>query len=242
VLLLWVMHSARDLTIQDLKAILHAHGRESSLKLFRQICDQFSTFFVITPRKNIPSAVVKLASESIADYLRNAAGSQTVTFAQKDDRVSQAEIRLVKNFLRAFCEPALYSKLGFHTLFEDKAGSADATIIDPETANAHEEILVKCLSCINGKYGDEAQWLTYYADSHLDHHFKMIEDLSLVDAAWKSEAGVQLAKFLTSSKTADVFGLRRRNLWFQDSLTDEISRFLDNGAVPKDSQTTSAFG
>lgn len=92
VLLLWVIHALRPLTLAELRGILNEHRGESSLRpLFNQIKDRYSAFFFISPDRDQPSACVFLLSDSIADYFLTASSKEGSIYSTSNEKVGAVE-------------------------------------------------------------------------------------------------------------------------------------------------------
>lgn len=246
ILLTWVVFSIRDLTLEELEAVLTLKTGESSLRpLAEKITDQYSSLFTIKgephPITKIipPSSRVTLVSDSIEGFLRTKSENDAAESSQElslTGDVSEVEVRIVRRFLESVCDPRLFGKFGFDEFFQRKLKGRTARVgVDIE--NAHLRILATCLEVIRSQDSPELAPLVRYASVFFPEHLKQA-DPSLTQPQHKSALGPQFVSLFTDEKIIRDWWTQNnpwpRFNWIYDDEYAEVSlKWLQDSAVTK---------
>lgn len=246
ILLTWVVFSIRDLTLEELEAVLTLKTGESSLRpLAEKITDQYSSLFTIKGEphpitKIIPTTSrVTLVSDSIEAFLRTKSEKDAAENSEElslTGDVSEVEVRIVRRFLESVCDPRLFGKFGFDEFFQRKLKGKTARVgIDIETA--HLRILATCLEVIRSQNSPELSPLFRYAAVFFPEHLKQA-DPSLTQPQHKSALGPQLVSLFTDPKVIRDWWTQNspwpRFNWIYDDEYAEVSlKWLQDSAVTK---------
>jgi hypothetical protein len=246
ILLTWVVFAVRELTLEELEAVLFLKTGEYSLRpLAEKITDQYSSIFRIKgephPTTKIipPSSRVTLVSDSIEEFLRTKSDSDDTEDAQTlslAGDVNEVEVRIVRRFLESVCDPKLFSKFGFDDFFQRKLKGKTARVgVDIETA--HLRILAACLEVVNSADSPDLAALFHYACGYFPEHLKQA-DPSLTQPQHKTALGPQLVSLFTDEKIIQGWWTPDdpwpRSDWIYDDEYAEVAlKWLQDSAVTK---------
>jgi len=233
-LLFWVMYARRPLNLSELKSIIYTRRQESSLRpLYQQIKEKFSSFFTVRLDRDAPFSVVALTSESIADYFKHPSEGQELSTLPAQSDATEPEVRLVKNFLRTFCEDNLYQRLGFEKFLNSKLAANDTTVhVDCESADA--VAVLECLKVLTREYNDDEETAPFmdYASWHFYEHLEAV-DLALTSPKLKAEIGNRLIRIFWDVATIEQLEYATRFWFFREVVSKHVPRWFQDSAVVK---------
>ncbi|KAL9051933.1 MAG: hypothetical protein Q9162_005717 [Coniocarpon cinnabarinum] len=239
-LLLWITHAKTSLSLEELRSILFWHHSELSLRpLYQQIKEDFHTFFSVSPDRDWPIATVTLTSDSIEECLRRTSRRQALSAIPRESTVSKAEVRLVQNFLRTFCDQQLYDNLGLESFLNSKL-SSQKTRVQIDFDSAETIIALKCLQTLplgpTHSTSRESESLIYYAGFWFYDHLAA-GNLSLTDPQLKADVGQSLVKLLCDENViAELYDIYTFfSTWlYHEELEEQVVRWFNDAAVVKD--------
>lgn len=246
ILLTWVVFSIRDLTLQELEAVLTLKTGEPSLRsLAEKIKDKYSSLLLIKgephPITNIfpPTSQVTLVSESIERLLLSKKEPEFIEDSNQIDLigdVSEAEVKIVRHFLESVCEPRLFSKFGFDEFFQRKVEGKNPQIgVDTDTA--HLSILSTCLDALCSQGWSGIDPLIQYASVFFPEHLEKA-DPSLTHPQHKTVIGPQLVSLFTDQTRIERWWIQNTSWprfdWiYNDRYSEFALKWLQDSAVTK---------
>ncbi|KAL3490234.1 hypothetical protein BJX62DRAFT_252146 [Aspergillus germanicus] len=235
-LLTWVLFAWRPLSVEELEAVLFLKSGEPSLRpLAEKIRGQYSSLF------RIAAANVHLASESIADFLRQSLTPSDLEEAPRNTtEVSESEVRIIRRFLESVCDPALYAKFQFDEFFLHKLKGKTTILVAVDAEMAHLKLARACLDvlCSSDSSSPHLNDLDYYAVHHFAQHLALT-DPALTLPRHKIALGPQLVKVFTDEKVIerwwDCNSHDLRMHWiYRDDYAEVLMKWLQDSAVTKD--------
>jgi hypothetical protein len=158
-LLTWVIGAQRDLTIQELEAVLSVKNSERSLvPLESQIRHQYSALLEIS---DVDKSVTLVSNSITDDFQRERLPEEYQTSGARA-KLHEAEVQLISKILRSVCGDEVFKKFSFEEFFKRKLGERGA-MIDVNVKDAPIEILLCCLKVLCGEPNDKTQPLLDYA-------------------------------------------------------------------------------
>lgn len=232
-LLTWVIFASRPLSTEELEAVLFLKSGEPSLRpLIEKLRGQYSSLF------HIAAANVHLASESIAEFLRQSSTPSDREETPKDTGdVSESEVRIVRRFLESVCDPTLFAKFGFEEFFQRKLKGKTA-LIAVNSDMAHLKLASACLEVICSCDSPNLDALADYAVQGFGKHLAMA-DPALTLPRHKIALGPQLVKVFTDETVIErwwsynIHDLRWHWIYLDD-YAEVIMKWLQDSAVTKD--------
>lgn len=232
-LLTWVIFASRPLSTEELEAVLFLKSGEPSLRpLIEKLRGQYSSLF------HIAAANVHLASESIAEFLRQSSTPSDREETPKDTGdVSESEVRIVRRFLESVCDPTLFAKFGFEEFFQRKLKGKTA-LIAVNSDMAHLKLASACLEVICSCDSPNLDALADYAVQFFGKHLAMA-DPALTLPRHKIALGPQLVKVFTEETVIErwwsynIYNLRWHWIYLDD-YAEVIMKWLQDSAVTKD--------
>ncbi|PGH00149.1 hypothetical protein GX51_05962 [Blastomyces parvus] len=233
VLLGFVIASIGAPTLEILEAVLLVKNGEGSLVPLReQIEDKYSAFLEITS-----DGIVSITSDAIIDFFRNESlASKDLTPGRSGAALHEAEVAIIRRFLRNVCDDELFNKFGFEEFFKLKLGKR-AACINVDLDRAKVDILIYCLDAIVGEPSDKTDRLVDYAFRFLADHLDEV-DLALTAPEPKSYIGSRLIKLFFENKYIDTWWTLERmwmdQMWvFEDENASITMKWFKDSAVVK---------
>ncbi|OAX83844.1 hypothetical protein ACJ72_01801 [Emergomyces africanus] len=182
-------------TLEILEAVLLVKNGEGSLvPLQEQIQDKYSAFLEIASDRT-----VSITSDTIIDFFRKqSSASKDFPPGRSSASLHEAEVAIIRRFLRNVCDEELFNKFGFEELFKRKLGNK-AACINVDLDRAKVDILIYCLDAICGEPNDKTACLVDYAFVFLADHLDEV-DLALTAPEPKSYIGSLLIKLFLEEK------------------------------------------
>ncbi|RYP58600.1 hypothetical protein DL769_008887 [Monosporascus sp. CRB-8-3] len=116
--------------------------------------------------------------------------------------IQEAEIEIVRHFLKNVCPSPLYNRFEFEQFFEGKIGARQKEYISVDNDNENIKIAIACLTILTEEEIRSDTRLRYYAMYWLLDHLTEVE-LSLADRELKAEVGPLLVKLFTEKAGID---------------------------------------
>ncbi|OJD18304.1 hypothetical protein AJ78_01680 [Emergomyces pasteurianus Ep9510] len=197
-------------TLEILEAVLLVKNGEGSLvPLQEQIQDKYSAFLEVAPDRT-----VSITSDAIIEFfLMQASSSKSLIHGGSGTTLHEAEVAIIRRFLRNVCDEELFNKFGFEEFFKQKVGNKSACIsVDLDRAKV--DILIYCLNAICGTPSDKTACLVDYAFSFLADHLDDV-DLALTAPEPKSYIGSLLIKLFFEEKYINSWWTPER-MWMDE--------------------------
>ena len=232
-LLTWVIRGYQTYGLRELEAVLFSRKQESNLRpLQERIRDEFSIFFDVRAEDDDdPDAKVTLKADTIKEYFEKASSPEVDRTLSTNMKISETEVKVVRQFLKSLCDQELFAKFQFEEFFESKLGRATAVSVDLETA--HARILHNCLQIVLGEFTEDVDAIKSYAMYWFPDHLKEV-DLSLTDLNLKSEIGKRLvAMFRDESAIERWVEASSQFLTNEDFVEGLMKWFRDSAATKK---------
>jgi hypothetical protein len=233
-ILTWVIGAKLPPTIKTLESVLFLKNGEISLvPLEDQIDDKYSAFMKISEEHHVTTT-----SDSIAEYFKERATTSAEDAATKSRSVlHEAEVAIVRRFLKGVCDEELFQKFGFEEFFARKLIGKGANV-DIDLESIHVQILHSCLKAIDAEPSPELESLLEYTYYWLPHHLDEV-DLALTPPGPKRSLGSTLIKLFTNETFADRWWspdkLQLRHGWvYDDSYCTTVLNWFKDSAVQKD--------
>ncbi|RYP75899.1 hypothetical protein DL771_002163 [Monosporascus sp. 5C6A] len=116
--------------------------------------------------------------------------------------IQEAEIEIVRHFLKNVCPSPLYNRFEFEQFFEGKIGARQKEYISVDDDNENIKIAIACLTILTEEEIRSDTRLRYYAMYWLLDHLTEVE-LSLADRELKAQAGPLLVRLFTEKAGID---------------------------------------
>ncbi|RYP79874.1 hypothetical protein DL770_006479 [Monosporascus sp. CRB-9-2] len=116
--------------------------------------------------------------------------------------IQEAEIEIVRHFLKNVCPSPLYNRFEFEQFFEGKIGARQKEYISVDDDNENIKIAIACLTILTEEEIRSDTRLRYYAMYWLLDHLTAVE-LSLADRELKAQAGPLLVRLFTEKAGID---------------------------------------
>ncbi|PGG99903.1 hypothetical protein AJ79_08385 [Helicocarpus griseus UAMH5409] len=220
--------------IELLEAILYVKNGDGSLvPLEEQIRDKYAAFLEVGPNQ-----IVSLTSDSIIDYFRRESSrEQDVTTGGSSSVLHEAEVAIIRRFLRNVCDEELFNKFGFEEFFKRKLGNKTASIhVDLDRAKV--DILTTCLKAIFNERDGKTTALANYTLGLLADHLDDV-DLALTPPGPKGYIGSLLIKLFREKEYIEFWYLDPKrsgtwHSWVEDDKNVNITmKWFKDSAVVK---------
>jgi hypothetical protein len=230
-LLRWVMGSKAWPSVRSLEgALLLKNGEASLVPLEDQIRDKYSAFLEVSEY-----GTVTTVSDSILEYFKKRAAAVDLA-SSTTSALHEAEIGIVRRFLRNVCDEELFQKFGFDEFFARKlAGKSVMVNLDVESMDI--EILLLALKAITLESTPELDAVLSYAWYWLPEHLEAV-DLALTPPEPKRVLGSILIKLFTDETYANRWW-SEPNLWMRfwwcylDDNCNTVLNWFKDSAVQK---------
>ncbi|RYP10329.1 hypothetical protein DL765_008139 [Monosporascus sp. GIB2] len=116
--------------------------------------------------------------------------------------IQEAEIEIVRHFLKNVCPSPLYNRFEFEQFFEGKIGARQKEYISVDDDNENIKIAIACLTILTEEEVRSDTRLRYYAMYWLLDHLTEVE-LSLADRELKAQVGPLLVRLFTEKTGID---------------------------------------
>ncbi|KAI0015185.1 hypothetical protein F4780DRAFT_107735 [Xylariomycetidae sp. FL0641] len=166
----------------------------SLLPFARKLVEKYTIFSISD------SGAVDWRSSEIKDRVPIKGADRAVLLDQAHSAgpsvIQQAEINIVRHFLKNVCPGELYRRFDFERFFDAKigAGSKDYVCLDPE--NAQIRIALTCLTILTDEQLRENRTIRQYSMLYLLDHLQKV-DLAVADNNLKCQVGPLLVKLFT---------------------------------------------
>ncbi|KKZ61982.1 hypothetical protein EMCG_03539 [[Emmonsia] crescens] len=232
-LLGFIITSIGSPTLEILEAVLLVKNGEGSLVPLReQIQDKYSAFLEIASDRT-----VSITSDAIIDFFRMEPSSlKNLTHGRPGAALHEAEIAIIRRFLRNVCDEELFNKFGFEEFFKHKLGNK-AACINVDLDRAKVDILIYCLDAICGEPSDKMTCLVDYAFQFLADHLDKV-DLALTAPEPKGYIGSLLIKLFLEEKYIIAWWTPERmwmdEMWaYEDENVTITMKWFKDSAVVK---------
>ncbi|QSS49502.1 hypothetical protein I7I53_09874 [Histoplasma capsulatum var. duboisii H88] len=232
-LLGFVITSIKAPTLELLEAVLLVKNGEGSLVPLReQIQDKYSAFLEIAS-----DGTVSITSDAIIDFFRNETfAAKDLTPGRRGAALHEAEVAIIRRFLRNVCDEELFNKFGFEEFFKRKLSNKSACI-NVNFDRAKVDIVAYCLDAICGEPSDQTACLVNYASYFLVYHLDDV-DLDLIAPEPKSYIGSRLIKLFSDEECINAWWAPERmwmyEMWtYEDANVMTIMKWFKDSAVVK---------